>query len=292
LIEFIFYNSKFFFDRFLSRINPSTHVPDYATYVSALLCLALVVIIDVKDLVGFTDISGFLCYSSVALGLLVVRYYDSGVVPEPITSINQNEEFAESSLESNSDGQIGHNVNRVKFREDERSNLLAVADVDDTSASTTDLISIRTSSAAVASVSTNKNTCLAKVKKWLNSTGVFKYKENALGVIALIYISNVTLFGLMHNLVMVSKVTLAVVALVLNVVLGVVLSVFEQTRMPGDLSFRVPLVPFVPILAIVVNTYLMMTSDYTEWIVFAIVLLSGMQVFLNIIVLERIKDTS
>jgi hypothetical protein len=258
-------------------------VPDYATIASAILCIVLVVIIDVKDLIGFTDISGFLTYSSVAMGLLVVRYYDNGI-EHAYTSTSNREELVESSLDTNSDRANNNDyatnrsienssINTV--REDETSNLLQVAGED--CASTTDLIASYTNNDMSGPFSNRptQTSCLKRFRKLLYSTGVFKYKQNALSVIILLYLSNVAIFGLMHNLVTKSKLILIVIAVGVNLIAGVFLSLFEQTRMPSELAFKTPLVPLVPILAIVVNTYLMMASEYTEWIVFAIVIISG-----------------
>ena len=59
---------------FLAKIHPKTKVPHLATLVSFLITLFLVIFIDMKSLIGFVDISGFLTYSAVACGLLMVRY--------------------------------------------------------------------------------------------------------------------------------------------------------------------------------------------------------------------------
>ncbi|RMZ97136.1 cationic amino acid transporter 3, partial [Brachionus plicatilis] len=58
----------------LSSVNVSSKVPDMATIWSMIICLLLILLFDVENLIGFTDISGFLIYSAVAMGLLVMRY--------------------------------------------------------------------------------------------------------------------------------------------------------------------------------------------------------------------------
>ncbi|RMZ93136.1 cationic amino acid transporter 4, partial [Brachionus plicatilis] len=58
----------------LSSVNVSSKIPDMATIWSMIICLLLILLFDVENLIGFTDISGFLIYSAVAMGLLVMRY--------------------------------------------------------------------------------------------------------------------------------------------------------------------------------------------------------------------------
>ncbi|RMZ94384.1 hypothetical protein BpHYR1_001636 [Brachionus plicatilis] len=40
------------------------------------------------------------------------------------------------------------------------------------------------------------------------------------------------------------------------------------------MTFRVPGVPFLPILVIVLNTYLMMASESTEWVLFIVLIIT------------------
>jgi len=60
---------------YLSRIHPRTKIPHLATYTSLGITLLLTVLFDVENLIGFANISGFLIYSFIGLGLLVVRYF-------------------------------------------------------------------------------------------------------------------------------------------------------------------------------------------------------------------------
>ncbi len=60
---------------YLSRIHPRTKIPHLATYTSLGITLLLTVLFDIENLIGFANISGFLIYSFIGLGLLVVRYF-------------------------------------------------------------------------------------------------------------------------------------------------------------------------------------------------------------------------
>jgi hypothetical protein len=62
------------FFKFFSKLHPRTQVPYFATLFSFVITLLLVVLVDIKALNGYVDISGFLTYSIVGTGLLIVRY--------------------------------------------------------------------------------------------------------------------------------------------------------------------------------------------------------------------------
>lgn len=58
----------------LSLVSQNSKVPYMATIWSMIICLVLIFLFDVKNLIVFTDISGFFIYSTVAMALLVMRY--------------------------------------------------------------------------------------------------------------------------------------------------------------------------------------------------------------------------
>ncbi|XP_022163277.1 cationic amino acid transporter 2-like [Myzus persicae] len=65
--------------------------------------------------------------------------------------------------------------------------------------------------------------------------------------------------------------------------LVLLITLFMLGRLPTaveDLSFKVPLVPIIPCLSIVLNVYLMMEIDYKTWISFSVWLLCGLLIYL------------
>lgn len=64
-----------FFAR-LAHVDERTRVPRTASIVIFALSFVLVVGIDIRDLIGFTDITGFLIYSTMGVALLMIRYYN------------------------------------------------------------------------------------------------------------------------------------------------------------------------------------------------------------------------
>lgn len=77
--------------------------------------------------------------------------------------------------------------------------------------------------------------------------------------------------------------TLSVVHVLLMIIaIGMVLFYLIITRQPtseSDLNFKVPAVPFVPLLSIFINLYLMFQLDVNTWIRFAVWLVIGYGIY-------------
>jgi amino acid transporter len=192
--------------KFLSRINPSTRVPDYATLVSGFLCIILIALIDVEDLIGFTDINGFLTYSLIAIGLLVLRYCGDQE-DENISNVNTDQDIVESSLADEN----GHLA---------RTNTLIQAENESLLQNTANFIDPR----------------LIRRGKSV----FFTRRPNAIYIIILIYLSDVILFGLVHNLKNnLVNMILTGFAFLFNIIGMVLLCFFDQIVIPNDVSFKV-----------------------------------------------------
>ncbi|XP_015372124.1 PREDICTED: high affinity cationic amino acid transporter 1-like [Diuraphis noxia] len=75
------------------------------------------------------------------------------------------------------------------------------------------------------------------------------------------------------------------VLMIINVIslLVLLITLFMLARLPmavEDLSFKVPLVPIIPCLSIVLNVYLMMELEYKTWIRFIVWLICGLLIYL------------
>jgi amino acid transporter len=223
------------FFKFLSHINAKTQVADFATITSLILCVILVIFIDVPSLVGFSDVTSFLTYSLIGVGILVIRYVHEDLdKDEPYSNnINTTRNCLEASTSSQSD---------------ETQNLLGH--------------------------SIKKAWGFQNFKSKFSRHSFFRSKINSLFLIIYIYFSNITLFGLL-NLFDSIKYVLVGLFVVNNICSIMVLSIFKQSKASESLAFKVPLVPIIPILVIISNNYLLMACDLTEWGIFGLVLVGG-----------------
>ena len=59
----------------------------------------------------------------------------------------------------------------------------------------------------------------------------------------------------------------------------ITIAIARQPVQPADLSFKVPLVPIIPCLSILINLYLMLQLDTFTWMRFAAWMTIGMKIF-------------
>lgn len=209
--------------KYLSAIHPKTKIPHLATYTSLVLTLALTVLFDVQNLIGFANIAGFLTYSVIGVGLLIVRYYH-----------DDNYDILNNTNTSSADQQY-ENLN-------------------------------------IFSKLTNKIQNICSEYKF------FQQKNIATALIVYIFFSNILFFGLLNYVNELDTVFL-IVCLASNLLAGVTLGLFKQTDKNANLSFKVPLVPLLPILVIMMNNYLLMSCDLKDWIIFAVIMVAGLPIY-------------
>jgi amino acid transporter len=229
--------------KYLSYIHKTTKIPYLATLTSLIICIFLIVAIDIKDLIGFTDISAFLIYSTVAMSLLIVRYYHntSEYINDRNNNISNRSDLAESAFQDN--------IN-------ESAQLLPNDSIN---------------------YDSNINSNETKSRFRCN---FFQNRTNSLLIIVYIFYSNVLFFGLINNLHSKSvthlKLIIAIIMATSNFLATIILYLFKQKNHANtNGSFKVPFVPLIPVLVIIANTYLMMASDTKEWIIFIILLVLG-----------------
>lgn len=205
----------------LSRISESTHVPHISTLFTLVTSLILIVVIDVKNLVGFTDITGFLTYSFISFALLVTRYYnddDDDVYegrqkPRGLTS-NENQNLVESSIDSPNEQLIDDRENETQSQE--------------------------LSSNAGELFNPPVETQLTLIKK-LRKKKFFRLRDNCLFLIVFIYVSNMAYFFLLHYFKII-KLFLIFLIVISNLICTLLLSIFPQANSSSDsISFKVTL---------------------------------------------------
>ena len=191
------------FFKFLSHINQKTQVPDFATITSLILCVILVIFIDIPSLVGFSDVTSFLTYSLMGVGILVIRYTHDDLDQEKISSntVNINENSFQAT--SSQSYEIEHNE------------------------SDNNLINVINSSY-------DTNTVYSKI----SNNSFFQSKINSLFVIVFIYFSNITFFGLFNTFDSI-KYLLFGFFILTNITSMMVLGIFKQSKASGLATFRV-----------------------------------------------------
>ncbi len=207
--------------KFLSNINEHTKIPHIATITSFIISALLVLLVDINDLIGFSDIIGFLTYSLVAVGLLMIRYCNTEIGDESNVQI-VNEEVALSST-----GRIilKESCLNEELNEMESDKLLSESQSVDNLIITSQNLPNR------------KRTCLfSQLNDCTLKNSFFKNRKNAAFLIYFLFISNIFYFFLFH-LVHGLKKPIVIVIVLSNCILTAALSCFKQNSY--KVSFKV-----------------------------------------------------
>lgn len=153
----------------------------------------------------------FLVYSLVAKCLLIVRYYDPdneniSVLEEQARLLN------EDNLNQNEDQIPEISTSLTDYSRNQRTNMF-------------------TWIKQYMNGETNLQNDLA-------TRGFFRNKKNAVLIISLIFFSNIFFSGLLNNLNEAQNV-IVILTLITNVVLSLILSLFQQNKSQDSMSFRV-----------------------------------------------------
>ena len=162
---------------------------------------------------GFSDVTSFLTYSLIGVGILVLRYVHENSDETPISLAN-NLNVTESSFFASSSFSNNYEQNQ-SINESQR--LL----------SSNDNINDSINSSFFQNF---KNKCSQKL--------FFRNKLNALFVIMYIYFSNITFFGLLNMLVSIKYILIGFFVLS-NIISTILLSIFKQPKKNPLITFTV-----------------------------------------------------
>jgi len=198
------------FFKFLSHVNERTQVPDFATITSLILCVILVIFFDVPSLVGFSDVTSFLTYSLIGMGILVVRYV--------------HDDFGQNKLNTNIVN-IAENSFVVSTSQSDESERLLPHQNQNNHNSTNELKGI---------------SFFENFQSKFSNYSFFRSNVNSLFVIIYIYFSNIAFFGLLNTFDEI-KYPLLVFFVLTNIASIMVLSIFKQSKASALATFKVNL---------------------------------------------------
>ncbi|XP_030056214.1 high affinity cationic amino acid transporter 1 [Microcaecilia unicolor] len=226
--------------KFLSKVNEKKKTPVIATLSSGIIAAIMAFLFDLKDLVDLMSIGTLLAYSLVAACVLILRYQ-----PE---QPNMAYQMASTIDESDNNESVSNSESRAGILADEREPFfLKVLFFPQNSEPT------KFSGSVV-----NITSCL-------------------IGVFILIFCG---LISLGTDAVMQRNV-LALTFLILDLIFLIIaiLVIWRQPQSKTKLSFKVPLLPVLPVLSICVNVYLMMMLNKGTWIRFAVWMVLGFVIY-------------
>lgn len=231
--------------RSLSRMNKRTKTPLLATIASGIVAALMAFLFDLAALVDLMSIGTLLAYSLVAVCVLILRYQ-----PGNLSSSSQTEKLVELvggekvAVCGDSGDEYGVELDDSPRKEKFTAKLLLVPSKD----SPTEM------------------------------SGTIVYGTTAI-ISVLITVLCVVLAQRLESIINLEIVWVtACVILVLLCVLCVIV-IFRQPESKEALTFKVPLLPWLPLFSIFVNIYLMMQLDVATWCRFTVWMAIGFAIY-------------
>ncbi|XP_059182128.1 cationic amino acid transporter 3-like [Centropristis striata] len=232
--------------RILSRINARTKTPLLATIASGIVAALMAFLFDLAALVDLMSIGTLLAYSLVAICVLILRYQ-----PGTLNSSSQMEKL-------------------VELVEGEK---VAVSGGD-----SGDEYGMETEEKPLREAFTFKLLFCPSGKNPTKTSGNIVYATTAIisvfiTVLCIILANCLTELLAGHAAVMVPCVILFLLCVVCLII------IVRQPESKEALTFKVPLLPWLPLFSVFVNIYLMMQLDRGTWCRFAVWMLIGFAIY-------------
>ena len=248
-------NDGLFF-KSLAIIHNKFKIPHLAFLFGYLFAIVLLIALNLKNLLGFADICGFLAYVLVSTALLVIRYCPS----------NQYKQINDSDDEYDDDDREEETLfstpNRPALFLEEISEPL-LSEFDDPE----------------LKISFNGRRRGEKKQKYFRFSDKLKQKKISITLIIFIFILNILLSGL-FNYTQNYEGILLILLILSNLIVCFLLILFcEQTNDKHRISFKLPFVPFTAIASMALNIFLMMSSAFKDWIVFLVIVVAGLPIY-------------
>lgn len=233
--------------RSLSRMHKKTKTPVLATIVSGIVAALMAFLFDLAALVDLMSIGTLLAYTLVAVCVLILRYQPgslgtSAVDEKPMEL--QRLEAKGAMADVDSGDEYGQELETTPLKEK---------------------FSIRMLVQPIRDVPTKISGIIV-----YSATGTISVLFTILCVVLSVYIQQ----GVMDNPV---YITLVVFLSVLSSVCIVI--IWRQPQSKEVLSFKVPLLPILPLVSIFVNIYLMMQLNGPTWARFAVWMAFGFLIY-------------
>ncbi|KAH1186556.1 high affinity cationic amino acid transporter 1 [Mauremys mutica] len=224
----------------LATVSKRTKTPAIATVTSGAVAAAMAFLFDLKDLVDLMSIGTLLAYSLVAACVLVLRYQpEQPNLAYQMASTTEEPDTNESASTSGSQAPF-----LPEEEEKESQNSILFPQNSDPS--------------RLSGLVVNISSC----------------------IIGLLIISCCSFTVLGKDLLIKGTVwAIVMIAVLVLFCLIVGLIIWRQPESKTKLSFKVPLLPLLPILSIFVNVYLMMQLDKGTWIRFAVWMFLGFIIY-------------
>ncbi|XP_024284622.2 cationic amino acid transporter 2 isoform X1 [Oncorhynchus tshawytscha] len=224
----------------LARINPKTKTPLIATMSSGVVAAIMAFLFDLKALVDMMSIGTLLAYSLVAACVLILRYQPDLLYGKP--GCNREKDCLTSPEGESELTESESHINMLK-----------------------------------EGGSTLQTVLKPPLVPTEQSSSVVNMAVSLLVLVVCVISALTTYHG--YAIIRMETWILCCLALSLVVFIGCVVLICQQPQTSRKVSFMVPLIPFLPILSIFVNVYLMVQLSGDTWIRFSIWMAVGFLIY-------------
>lgn len=232
--------------RMLSRMNTRTKTPLLATIASGVVAALMAFLFDLAALVDLMSIGTLLAYSLVAICVLILRYQ-----PGSLSSSSQTEKL-------------------VELVEGEK---VAVSGGD-----SSDEYGMETEERPLQETFTVKLLFCPSGKTPTQTSGHIVYATTAI-ISVFITVLCILLANCLPEL-LAGHASIVAPCVILSLLCAVcVIIIWRQPESKEALTFKVPLLPWLPLFSVFVNIYLMMQLDVGTWCRFAVWMLIGFAIY-------------
>ncbi|XP_002730760.1 solute carrier family 7 member 14 [Saccoglossus kowalevskii] len=289
--------------RFMSRINDVTKTPAIATIISGFIAAIMALLIGLQDLIEMMSIGTLLAYTIVSMCVLILRYQphvDSGFALQTTSEYDIVEEEEEDALarqkkEAQAAMYAGEEsvlkeagpeklIPKTDSEQDEAPKMRygAVEPEPDNfkTYNEANFTLSRLREGAYKSYHQGRNLIGLPDKSQLPTAHSGKLVTYlTLFLFAVIFVfSSLVIYG--RSYLQSGNAWLIILVIIfLGLIFFCILKIYQQPQNPERLKFMAPCVPFLPIVAMFINIYLMLKLSYLTWIRFAIWLIVGFVIY-------------
>ncbi|CAF2098350.1 unnamed protein product [Rotaria magnacalcarata] len=231
----------------LSSVSEARHVPVIATCSACFIIALLATFFDIKDLIGFADISALLSYTGVSMGLLIERY-DHHMPYKILLTQEENVEEEMSELNNDKDDNQDMELNNIVEHD---PFLTRVA---------RSLCGSRIP--LIDSYLSPKSTAIVLLLMFIPSTSV---------------LATMTIHILNRNRLL--HIVIIVTCLLVNVMITFVFCLMHPKKQIEKLLFTCPGIPIVPLININIFIFLMVFQDAHDWFAYACIIVLSLFIY-------------
>uniref|UniRef100_A0A8C6WLF3 Solute carrier family 7 member 14b n=1 Tax=Neogobius melanostomus TaxID=47308 RepID=A0A8C6WLF3_9GOBI len=262
--------------RFLSHVSTFSHTPAVACVISGTFASILALLVSLRDLIEMMSIGTLLAYTLVSVCILLLRYQ-----PDETTDTHQYRTDHNEDIKPQDDGDVPMKDDRSLIDSENSSYHAGGAEGEG------DDSDFHTGQAPLLKRLLGGHYYTIRVRLGMPDasarptpiTGRTVTRCTLLFFITSFFMWSMVIFGVEQGTGFGAVLSGVMAALMVGSLVKLMVTILQQPESPRRLPYMAPCVPFVPMAAILVNTYLMLKLRPLTWIRFTIWCIIGLLIY-------------